>query len=69
MKLKTPLDVINAYKEAYERANGKGIIITYWRGWYTIDGDVIKYRRKEIVSMIGVLTVRRAFRVVGLDNI
>lgn len=67
MNLKTPLDVINAYKEAYERANGKGVIITYWRGWYTINGDVIKYRRKEIVTMIGTLTVRAAVRTVGLD--
>lgn len=68
MKLKTPLDVINAYKEAYERANGKGIIITYWRGWYTIDGDVIKYRRKEIVTMIGVLNARKPGQTVRLDN-
>lgn len=69
MNAKTPLDVINAYKEAYERANGKGVIITYWRGWYTIDGDVQKYRKIEIISMIGTLAMRAAFRTVGLDKI
>lgn len=69
MKTDTPLHVINSYKEAYERANGKGVIITYWRGWYTIDGDVQKYRKTEIISMIGTLTLRAAFKTVGLDRI
>lgn len=56
--MKTPLQIINEYKEAYERANGKGVIITYFRGWFTINGDRIKYRRKEIVSMTEVLKAR-----------
>jgi len=51
-----PLDIINKYKEEYERANGKGIIVTYYRGWYKVNGD--NYRRKEILSMIEVLKAR-----------
>lgn len=54
--MKTPLDVINKYKEEYERTNGKGIVVTYWRGWYKIGSD--KYRRKEVISMIEVLKAR-----------
>lgn len=52
----TTLDVINKYKEEYERANGKPVIITYWRGWFKINTD--NFRRKEILSMIEVLKSR-----------
>jgi hypothetical protein len=51
--------VIEDYEKAYLEANGKPVKVTYRGGWFIIgDGSADKYRKKDILAFIEVLTGR-----------
>ena len=66
MKL-SPSTVIELYEQAYSRANGKPIKVTYNRGWYNLGSET--YRKTDILYFTEVLNGRAKRRNNPLTNL
>jgi len=61
MDKQTPEQIMTAYREAYQSANGKSVQIDYFRGWYAVytgGGFQSRHRAREIAD----LTTRLRYR-------
>lgn len=60
VKAFTPEKAINYYGQAYKKANGKTIKVTYEKGWFTVGKMTVKKRKATLLAMADILFDRAA---------
>lgn len=58
----TAAEIIDEYKTAFKRANGRGVAIVFENGWYRVSNGIGggRYRAKQIKRMTETLAQRAA---------